>query len=70
MNSTNDAAGRSLADAAAFTGLSLSTIQNEIRAGRLEARKCGRRVIVTTRALQAFLDRLPQSRHEFNSEGV
>lgn len=62
MNSNETtAAGMSLADAAAFTGVSLSTIQNEIRDGNIEARKCGRRVIIATQELRAWIDRLPRA---------
>ncbi len=43
------------------TGLGRSTIYEEIREGRLRARKCGRRTIVLPDDLTAWLNSLPQA---------
>ena len=48
-----------LRDAAAAVGVSEAAIRNEIRAGRLEARKLGRAVLVDARELRRFVENLP-----------
>jgi excisionase family DNA binding protein len=49
----------SVAEAAAETGVGRDHIYGAIRAGRLEARKLGRRTIITYDALHRFLQDLP-----------
>ena len=46
--------------------LGRSSIYEEIRSGRLIARKCGRRTIILVPDLHAWLDRLPQIEPEAN----
>lgn len=48
-----------LRDAAAAIGVSEAAIRNEIRAGRLEARRLGRAVLVDARELRRFVADLP-----------
>lgn len=48
-----------LADAASVLGLSEATVRNEIRAGRLEARKSGRAVLVPADELRRWAADLP-----------
>ena len=48
-----------VAEAAAEAGIGRDSIYDGIRAGTLEARKLGRRTIITRDALQRFLDTLP-----------
>jgi excisionase family DNA binding protein len=45
--------------AAELVNLSPSTINNEIRAGRLRARRRGRNVLVTDDDLRAYVESLP-----------
>jgi excisionase family DNA binding protein len=49
----------SVAEAAAEAGIGRDSIYDGIRAGALEARKLGRRTIITRDALQRFLEKLP-----------
>jgi excisionase family DNA binding protein len=51
--------GWSIIDAARTANVGRSTIYEEIRAGRLVARKMGRRTIILDRDLQAWLSTLP-----------
>ena len=46
-----------LSEISEFTGLSLAFLRNEVRAGRLPIRKFGRRVLVRTDDLKAYLER-------------
>jgi len=48
-----------VAEAAVEAGIGRDSIYQAIRDGRLEARKLGRRTIITYDALQAFLSGLP-----------
>jgi excisionase family DNA binding protein len=48
-----------VAEAAAEAGVGRDSIYEGIRAGTLEARKLGRRTIITRDALQRFLETLP-----------
>lgn len=43
-----------------LTGLSRSKIYQEIREGRLKAKKCGRRTLVTSEALQNWSEQLAE----------
>lgn len=45
----------SIAEIANRTGLSIGFVRKEIRAGRLAARRAGRRVLVLDRDLQLYL---------------
>ena len=46
-------------DAVKASGLSRSRIYEEMRAGRIEARKAGRRTLVVANSLAAFVASLP-----------
>jgi len=46
-------------EAAKRTGIGRVSIYKAIREGRLEARKLGRRTIITDEALRAYLNSLP-----------
>jgi hypothetical protein len=48
--------------AAAAASVSRSTLYNEIRAGELQARHRGRRVVILAKDLECWLDRLPPVR--------
>lgn len=52
----------SVAEAALRTGLGRDQIYNAIRDGRLEAKKFGRRTVITLDALHRFLGELPARR--------
>lgn len=52
---------KSLKQLAATHGVSLPTIFRLIAAGKIEARKIGRRTIVTAEAEKAWLDSLPRA---------
>jgi excisionase family DNA binding protein len=49
----------SIADVSAETGIGRDSIYAAIRNGQLEARKWGRRTLITDEALQRFLNGLP-----------
>ena len=49
----------SVAEAAVQAGVGRDQVYQAIRDGRLEARKWGRRTVITHGALQQFLDGLP-----------
>ena len=48
----------SISEVAARTGISRTRLYQEISAGRLIVRKCGRRTLVPAAELQAWVDRL------------
>lgn len=48
-----------IVNAARIMGVGRSTVFAEIAEGRLEARKVGRKTLVTRNAIQAWLDGLP-----------
>lgn len=48
-----------LRDAASAVGVSEAHVRNEIRAGRLEARKAGRATLIPVDALRAWIGNLP-----------
>jgi hypothetical protein len=48
-----------IADVVRLSGLCRTLVYGEIRAGRLPARKCGRRTIVLRQDFEAFLQGLP-----------
>ena len=52
----------SVAEAAVEAGVGRDQVYNAIRDGRLEARKWGRRTLITFDALQYFLNGLPPLR--------
>jgi excisionase family DNA binding protein len=52
----------SVSEAAAEAGVGRDMIYAAIRDGHLEARKWGRRTIITSEAFERFLHRLPQVR--------
>jgi hypothetical protein len=52
----------SIAEVVRASGLCRTLVYGEIRAGRLPARKCGRRTIILRQDLEAFLQRLPSVR--------
>jgi excisionase family DNA binding protein len=43
------------------TGLGRTSIYKEISSGKLDARKAGRRTLITAASVQAFLASLPQA---------
>jgi hypothetical protein len=51
----------SISQVAALSGLGRTLIFQEIKAGRLIARKCGRRTIVLSADLQLWLEALPRN---------
>jgi excisionase family DNA binding protein len=51
----------SIAECCALTGFGRDTIYGAIRAGKLVARKLGRRTLVTDEDLRHFLNRLPKA---------
>jgi excisionase family DNA binding protein len=50
----------SIVEVCALTGLCRDTVYGAIRAGRLTARKLGRRTLVTECDLRCFIDELPK----------
>jgi hypothetical protein len=50
----------SIAGAAEIAGLGTTKIKGAIRAGELEARKAGRRTLITDNALAAYIEGLPK----------
>jgi excisionase family DNA binding protein len=54
-------AAYSIAEVCANTGLGRDTVYGAIRAGRLVARKLGRRTIITDSDLRRFLEDLPKA---------
>jgi excisionase family DNA binding protein len=50
----------SIAEVCAATGLGRDGVYNAINAGRLTARKFGRRTVILDHDLRAFLDALPK----------
>ena len=59
MNDTNTTLAVTIPGATKMTGLSRSRIYELIGAGTLEARKAGRRTLVMTDGLRAYLSTLP-----------
>ena len=51
----------SIAEAAMLSGLSRDVLYNEIRRGRLVARKAGRRTIIIQKDRERFLMNLPRA---------
>lgn len=51
-----------LNDFAEAIGIGRSKVYAEIRDGRLQAKKCGGRTLITKRAADAYLDALPDAR--------
>lgn len=45
----------------AVSGIGRTTLYAEIKAGRLKARKIGKRTLITAEAAKAFLDSLPEA---------
>jgi excisionase family DNA binding protein len=58
-NETHHRLGYSVTEASIKVGCCRDNIYNAIREGRLEARKLGRRTIITSEALDRFLADLP-----------
>jgi hypothetical protein len=55
----NESLALRISDVVRMSGLCRTLIYAEIRAGRLQARKCGRRTIILHQDLEAFLGALP-----------
>jgi excisionase family DNA binding protein len=51
----------SVTEASARTGVSRDFLYDAVRTGKLTARKIGRRLIITERALHRFLESLPKA---------
>jgi len=60
QSKTTGRAAHSIAECCALTGIGRDTIYGAIRAGKLVARKLGRRTLVTDSDLQRFLEGLPK----------
>jgi excisionase family DNA binding protein len=56
----------SIAETAQLAGLGITKVKEAIRLGELEARKVGRRVIITDTALSAWIANLPKVRSNTN----
>ena len=52
----------SVPDAVSMTGVGRTTLYNAIKSGALAVRKCGRRTIIETSALNSWLASLPPQR--------
>jgi excisionase family DNA binding protein len=50
----------SIADAASLAGVGITKIKQAVRLRELEARKAGRRTLITHAALSAWIDGLPK----------
>jgi excisionase family DNA binding protein len=50
----------SIADSASLAGVGITKIKEAVRLGELEARKAGRRTLITRAALSAWIDGLPK----------
>jgi hypothetical protein len=63
MKSTNPCVklAFSIEEAVAASGIGRTSIFEEIKAGRLVARKCGRRTLILKHDLALWLDGLPRS---------
>jgi excisionase family DNA binding protein len=59
----------SVEEISTVTSLSSAFIRKEIRAGRLNARRCGRRVLVLRAELLAYLDRGQSERIQIGGKG-
>ena len=51
-------------DAVSASGIGRTKLYDAIRAGKLRARKCGRRTLIIDEDLRSFLRALPESRDE------
>ncbi len=51
----------SISEVVQSTGICRTTIYEEIKSGKLVAKKCGARTIITESDLQAWLDALPST---------
>jgi hypothetical protein len=60
----------SLSEFARQNDIGLTTIRSEIKAGRLTARKVGRRTIVTTEDAKAWQEQLPKVQPRRAPDGV
>lgn len=49
----------SMREAVKISGIGRTKLFSEIRQGKLEARKCGRRTLITPHALRAYVESLP-----------
>lgn len=59
MSLTLDRRAYTIREIREMTGFSNETVYKHIRAGKLVARKCGRRTLILSRDLDKFLDGLP-----------
>lgn len=60
MASARDVIGMSIDDLVAASGLGRTSIYDQIRRGRLVARKCGKRTIILPSDATAWLESLPR----------
>jgi excisionase family DNA binding protein len=60
MDHTIEKMAFSVDEAGIRAGLGRDAIYSAIKSGQLEARKAGRRTLITTDALRRFIERLPQ----------
>jgi hypothetical protein len=60
----------SLNEFARQNAIGLTTVRGEIKAGRLTARKIGRRTIITAEGARAWQERLPKVQPQRTSEAA
>jgi hypothetical protein len=60
----------SLNEFARQNAIGLTTVRGEIKAGRLAARKVGRRTIITAEDAKAWQERLPKVQPRVRADGV
>jgi hypothetical protein len=60
----------SLDEFARLNDIALTTVRGEIKAGRLTARKVGRRTIITAEDATAWQQRLPKVQPRVRADGV
>jgi excisionase family DNA binding protein len=58
---SNNPIAVSISEAVKMVGLGRTSLYAAIAAGKLKTRKSGRRTLVETQALQAFIEALPES---------
>lgn len=59
----------SIAEAVGISGIGRTALFSEIKAGRLVARKCGRRTIILASDLARWLEALPRNSHGRETAG-
>ena len=57
----NDVLAYTIGKACAVSGIGRTRLYALIAAGRIEARSCGRRTLITAESLRAYLESLPRA---------